>query len=159
MTKFGNSRAISRVKGFVETASSMHIPGIAGRSKFNFSYFIQQDPGLDFGDLVDSQLKDLLEKLKHFSRKSLLELTKEGAATFVVYKDWPPKSDFTWPSHVSKRVHWARFRLGSKLRLVGFVVPDDLNGVEDESGLIYDRNTFYVVFIDPDHKFWIGEKD
>ena len=155
---FQNSRAKSKLSEFTKAAASMHIPDIAGRSKFNFSYFTRQEPGVDFSDLDDVRLKHLLEKLKHFSRKPLLELRKERNALFIVYTNWPQNSSFTKPSHISERVHWARFRLGSTLRLVGFIVPDDIDGTKDENGVLYDRNTFYVVFVDPDHKFWPTEE-
>ncbi len=80
--------------------------------------------------------------------------------TLAYYQSFPKKSNFKFPPHVPHDVIWSIFRLGSKVRLIGFVIPEKLSGktIEDEAGkFVLDCNTFYVVFLDKDHKFYITE--
>ncbi len=54
---------------------------------------------------------------------------------------------------------WGRFRLKSKVRLVGFVIPEEFHDkIHEKTGLRFDKNTFYVVFLDKEHKFYKVEK-
>ena len=129
------------------------------RCKFNFSYFDDSQPaGSRFSDLTESQLRNILNSLKEFSRRSLDDWEKD-APRFVMYHNFPIKSEFTHPQHVPHQACWGRFRLGSKFRLVGFTVPAELDGTSHSSTRrVYDKNTFYIVFIDLDHRFWKTEK-
>ena len=41
------------------------------------------------------------------------------------------------------------------MRLIGFVIPEDFNHQEQNgSGYLFDSNTFYVTFLDENHKFY-----
>ena len=52
-----------------------------------------------------------------------------------------------------------RFRLDWAGRLCGFVVPHEYsNMVQSNNGHQFDCNTFYVVFIDDNHEFYIGNE-
>ena len=127
------------------------------KCKFNFSY-IDVNQSTPYKDLSDKQQKELFEKLKEFSGKSLDQWTSEPAGSggghrFENYGsnyDFELKSAFSRPRIVPTDVEWARFRLGGKFRLAGFVLPN--NQIDKCTNL--DSNTFYVVFIDPDHKFY-----
>ncbi|WP_191831309.1 hypothetical protein [Pseudomonas fluorescens] len=136
--------------------------GILKYSKINFKFFdVDQEPSSSFDDLSEIEAKSLLKKLHSFSGKSLNEWAQENAGgnglkVYARYNDFPKNSDFTHPPHVPHDALWGRFRLGNKYRLVGFVIPDLLHG-EGKSGFHYDKNTFYVVFIDKEHRFYKTE--
>lgn len=55
---------------------------------------------------------------------------------------------------------WGRFRLENKVRLIGFVLPDEHDGKEQKTGsnIRFDKNTFYIVFLDKNHQFYEVEK-
>jgi predicted component of type VI protein secretion system len=76
------------------------------------------------------------------------------------YGAFPAKSSFTHPKYIPHQADWARFRLGSKVRLIGFTVPAELHKTPHrKSGELFDKNTFYVVFLDRDHIFYLTEED
>ena len=82
-----------------------------------------------------------------------------GLKVLATYGSFPSKSEFVHPKHVPHQAQWARFRLESKLRLIGFTIPTELHkNTHNKTGEFYDKNTFYVVFLDRDHKFFLTEK-
>jgi hypothetical protein len=139
---------------------------IINRSKFNFSYFDFNPPGQDFVDWNtsegNSKLVKLINKLKEYTRESLSywENQKIGKgrkggkgkrqSCLEIYKSFPKKSEFKHPSHVPEDIWWGRFRIDNDTRLAGFVIPKALNKNNE-----YDCNTFYVVFLDENHKFYM----
>ncbi|EKO3952225.1 hypothetical protein KW437_21100 [Vibrio fluvialis] len=143
---------------------------IEARCKFNFSYFdANQTAGQSYADWnanvgIDSLL-NLIEKLENYTKESLNYWQNQragggGLKVLEFYGDFPAKSDFKHPSHVPADAHWARFRLGNKVRLVGFVIhPSAICDLKDDDRAKYDLNTFYVVFLDKDHKFYKTEDD
>ena len=134
-------------------------------SKFNFSYFdSSQEAGQDFSDWTNSQLCELLNKLKSYSKMSLdywrnERAGKGGLKVFATYCAFPRKSSFNHPKHVPHQAQWWRFRLGSKIRLIGFTLPAELHNTFHHRGEFFDKNTFYVVFLDRDHKFYLTEEE
>lgn len=126
------------------------------RSKFNFSYFDDtQDYGEKFMDLSQDELAKLFDDIKNFSRNSLLYWT---SPTFVIYGIFPSHSRFVYPKHIPSDVCWARFRLSSFKRLVGFIVPElHHQTLHSHTREYYDKNTFYVVFFDSNHDFYPSE--
>jgi len=137
--------------------------GILKFMKFNFNFFDkEQKHGSSFEDLTEDETKNLLNKIVNFSGKSLNEWAQEnaggnGLTVYARYNDFPKNSDFEHPVHVPHDALWGRFRLGNKYRLAGFVIPDALSGT-CKDGFCYERNTFYVVFIDKNHRFYKTEK-
>ena len=129
------------------------------RCKFNFSYFDHSQPaGQNFSDLSEEQLHTLINSLKEFSRSSL-EYWETQGPRFVIYNKFPTRTEFKHPQHVPHQVRWGRFRLGSRFRLVGFTIPSSLHSTpHHKTKKLYDKNTFYIVFIDRDHLFWKTEK-
>ena len=76
-----------------------------------------------------------------------------------IYGSFPKNSDFKHPKHVPHDGLWARFRLDNMTRLIGFMIPQDVDGKFDkDEGYRFDVNTFYVVFYDPGHCFYKTEK-
>lgn len=136
--------------------------GILKFMKFNFKFFdSEQKHGSSLDDLNEEEAKKLLKKLVSFSGKSLNEWSTEnaggnGLTVYARYGNFPKPSGFVHPVHVPHDALWSRFRLGNKYRLVGFVIPDALGGV-CRDGFFFEKNTFYVVFIDKEHNFYQTE--
>ncbi|PSW74292.1 hypothetical protein C9J41_05295 [Photobacterium sp. GB-50] len=86
-------------------------------------------------------LKSLINRLKELS-----VLTREEAFSqkqLKNYGDFPPrdKTDFFHPEHVEKNVAWGVIEgIGGLPRVAGFI----------------QENTFYIVFLDSNHRFWIS---
>lgn len=159
MSKGGKKFDNQRARGFIASISECSIESegdtITERCKFNFSYFDVQDAGQAFADWDQPALATLLDKLKEFSQKSLAYWRTQGGGRFVVYGKFPSKSDFKHPKHVPHQAQWARFRLESTVRLVGFVLPSDVHGTQHiKTKERFDSNTFYVVFFDENHLFY-----
>lgn len=79
--------------------------------------------------------------------ETLFEYCKESirakmGTKFKEYGEFPSKTNFKHPKHVEPDVNWCSLHVTGKAVLVGFI-----------SG-----NTFFVVFLDKDHEFWICEK-
>jgi len=80
--------------------------------------------------------------------KELSNLTRDEACTqqqIKIYGNFPAKdkTDFVVPGHIDKHAVWGVIEgLGGLPRVAGYL-----------SG-----NTFYVVFLDSNHKFWKSEK-
>lgn len=136
---------------------------ISKRCKFNFSYMdFSQPESKKFENLNEDRLIELLNKLFDYSKSSLLYWNNEKVGSgkkrrnvFEIYDNFPTNSDYNWPKHVPNDVQWARFRLNSTVRLIGFVLPRKYHKIKHEStNEMFDCNTFYVVFYDPDHKFY-----
>lgn len=151
---------------------TLEMSNIASRCKFNFSYLdISQQHGKSLIDWNEKSGNSLLvklnEKLKHYSKEPLEYWKNEpvgkgkkggdGARQHVleIYGDFPDNSAFIHPRHVPLGVNWGRFRLESDARLAGFVIPDNLAEKVDCNGCKFDINTFYVVFLDEHHKFYL----
>lgn len=134
------------------------------KCKFNFSYFVKQPAGQSFDELSHEKLHKLFDKLKEYSQQPLTywmsqPIGKSGRV-LSIYGDFPRKSEFTHPKHVPHQALWGRFRLEWADRLVGFIVPNSYHGkAHPATGERYDRNTFYVVFLDPNHKFYQSAKE
>jgi hypothetical protein len=86
-------------------------------------------------------LKVLIKRLKELS-----VLTRDEALTqkqVKNYGDFPPKdkTDFFHPIHVEQNVAWSVIEgIGGLPRVAGFI----------------QESTFYVVFLDSNHRFWIS---
>ncbi len=123
-----------------------------------------QTAGQKFQDWKECQLVKLMDKLKGYSSKSLEYWKKQRVGTgkhnvLEVYDNFPNNSDFKPPTHVPHQALWSRFHLENKARLIGFVIPCEYSNKEQHnSGYLFDCNTFYVVFLDKNHRFYITKK-
>lgn len=63
---------------------------------------------------------------------------------FSIYNDSPPKEKtmFTFPKNVPEDAHWARIHVTGSAVIIGHIVND----------------TFYVVFLDKTHKFYLTKR-
>lgn len=159
MSKSSNSRKDRFITEFPQSSLEDRECDIATRCKFNFSYFdSNQEPATDIAKWDEANLQDLFEKLRHYSQHALShwQRMKIGSSNHVleVYGSFPRRSEFKHPQHVPSDVDWARFRLDGKKRLIGFTIPKELCA----SNQRFDGNTFYVVFLDLEHKFYATKR-
>ena len=167
MNKFKNTKR----EAFLNNIPCISIDDVsnnlAKRCKFNFSYMdFSQSAGQKFEDWSKEQLSKLLNKLHDYGKESLKywksQKINSGRAkqnVLEVYDKFPNRTDFTRPKHIPHQALWARFRLERMVRLIGFVLPESYHqkkhlGTKE----FYDCNTFYVVFLDANHKFYITKK-
>lgn len=161
-SKFRNQKAANFLSNLA--TESIATSDITSRSKFNFSFFDpNQGACTDLGALTHEQLLETVEKIKHYSRSPLtywqtMRCGGGGLKILEIYGDFPKNSDFKHPKHVPHDVRWARFRMDNLGRLVGFLIPTEFgNYSSDDRRFFLDTNTFYVVFVDLEHRFYKTE--
>lgn len=139
--------------------------GISNKMTFNFHFFNrEQFFKKKYSDLSATELVKLWHHLVELSEKSLVDWIHEGMSTprspkYRNYRYFPNPSKYTHPANVPEYAEWAAFRLGSEQRLCGFVIPAEHHGVsfgDDKYPLC--SNTFYVVFYDHGHGFYVTKK-
>lgn len=112
--------------------------------KISFRYFdTTQKYASSFRDWqACGWLSKAMETLQGYCKSSLK--SQIDGDKFVVYGDFPPKERtmFVFPRSVPEDAEWARIHVLNKAVIVGHIVED----------------TFYVVFFDKTHKFWISDK-
>jgi len=163
MGKFKNRQKKSFLDSIPTTSLDNDADKITLKCKFNFSYFnANQDAGQDFNEWTQDELTKLLNKLKNYSEDSLeywKTQTSGDYSIFSVYDIFPQNSDFEEPKNIPHQAMWARFHLENKVRLVGFVIPDSYHGnAHPKTKETFDKNTFYIVFLDKNHLFYKTER-
>jgi hypothetical protein len=155
--KYKNSRKGSFLESIPLASIESTDDKLACKSKFNFAYFDDtQKSCQSFSDWDKDHLVDLLEKLRIFSREPLSYWENEG--TLVLYGGFPQRSSLKHPKHIPHQAFWGRFRLAQRVRLVGFVLPKEFAEARHSgTNFLFDCNTFYIVFLDKDHKFYLTE--
>lgn len=124
-----------------KTKSNTHF----GNFKVSFQY-------LDSSQKYASSFKDwqkagllskMLELLQGYCCRPLRE--QIDGTKFTRYGDFPQKDEtmYEFPSHVPEDADWARIHVNGPSVIVGHYVGD----------------TFYIVFLDKTHKFWLTKKD
>jgi hypothetical protein len=164
--KFKNHRQSNFLASIPRLACDSEVSQHAQYSKFCFAYFLKQDVGQGFEDWDHQKLCKLLNHLRDYGKSPLKHwqrtpIGKGSGHVLEIYGAFPDKAktEFTLPSSVPNDARWGRFRLDFATRLVGFVVPDALHDtMHATTNHRFDINTFYVVFLDADHKFYIPEK-
>ena len=157
--KFGNSKATNYLVSL--PVIELETSGIINRCKFNFSYLdLHQPLENPATELSADFMSGLIQKLKNYSSHPLSYWLHQrvgggGRSILEIYKKFPRPSDFTHPPAVPNDVEWARFRMEGAVRLAGFVVPSTLsNKLSDDGKFAFCGNTFYVVFVDLEHRFY-----
>lgn len=112
-----------------------------GNFKVSFQYF---DPSQKFASSFkdwqkDGLLSKAMETLAGYCKRPLVD--QIDGSKFTVYGDFPDNDNtrFERPAHVPEDARWARIHINGPAVLAGHVVND----------------TFYVVFLDKTHKFWL----
>ncbi|TAD97726.1 MAG: hypothetical protein EAZ97_12035 [Bacteroidetes bacterium] len=90
----------------------------------------------------DGLLSKMLELLQGYCSRPLLD--QIDGEKFSKYQGFPPKEKtwFSYPPHVPEDADWARIHINGPAVIVGHIVKD----------------TFYVVFLDKTHKFWLTKR-
>lgn len=169
MKKFKNPKKDSFLSKIITSSIDNKEDILTKRCKFNFHYMdFTQSAGQKFEEWNHDQLVKFLDKLKNYSEQSLnhwmhvkqrTSSHKRNHHVLEVYGDFPRNSEFIHPKHVPHQARWARFRLESEMRLIGFIIPDEFHYTRHPgTDLLFDCNTFYVVFLDKKHKFYITKK-
>lgn len=112
--------------------------------KVSFQYLdTTQKYGSSFKDWQQcgllSKAMDVLQGYCCSPLRSQIDGTK-----FSVYDSFPSeeKTMFVYPKNVPEDAHWARIHVNGPAVIIGHIV----------------RNTFYVVFLDKTHKFFLTKK-
>lgn len=103
----------------------------------------QCPPGQTFEEWQKSgRLAQLMIKFEAICKMTRPEA--EANQVLKVYGKFPSKSDFVQPAHIQGDVEWGTIQKigGQKPRLAGYIIG----------------NTFYPVFLDENHRFYISEK-
>lgn len=112
--------------------------------KISFQYLdTSQKFGSSFkGWQKDGLLSTALETLRGYCCSPLLE--QVDGNKFAIYGAFPPKDRtmFEYPIGVPEDANWARIHINNKAVIIGHVV----------------RDTFYIVFLDKEHKFYLTSK-
>jgi len=161
MKRFPNKRQANFLDQLPQKALTGDSCETVRQSKYNFAYMdFNQGAITSLENYGGKRTQDLFNKLKALSEFPLEHWKREPVGkgknhVLEIYGDFPKKSNFSHPKHVPHDVAWGRFRFGSALRLVGFVMPDKLQDVEHEKHRVpFDGNTFYIVYFDPNHEFY-----
>ncbi len=131
--EFDNSRKTDFLSGIPQASLDSKHDLTTVRCKFNFHYMdFTQSVGQKFSDWKYSQLKNLLDKFKIFSREPLTFWENERGGSgnnnwLEIYGNFPLRSKFTHPKFVPHQARWGRFRIGDHLRLIGFTIPLSYN--------------------------------
>lgn len=165
MTRPSNAKKDAFLKSIPTASVDSYDDKITDKCKFNFAYMdFSQPSGQRFEDWEKNKLDELLNKLHNYSKESLLYWTQQriGARSNTVleiYGKFPVNSEFTHPKHVPHQALWGRFRLEGRIRLIGFVLPSEYHHrPHPRTRQVFDCNTFYVVFLDENHRFYIIDR-
>ncbi|MES2589279.1 MAG: hypothetical protein V4622_09875 [Bacteroidota bacterium] len=87
-------------------------------------------------------LSKAMETLQGYCKRPLQE--QVCGVKFTIYKDFPAtdKTHYEYPEHVPEDACWARIHITGAAVLAGHIYKD----------------TFYVVFLDKTHKFYLTKK-
>ena len=125
-------------------SNSVNDPDFTSNFKLSFQYLdTTQKFGSTFRDWQScGLLSSMLETLKGFCYKPLFG--QVDGDKFAIYGDFPPtdKTMFDCPQSVPEDANWARIHITGAAVIAGHIVGD----------------TFYVVFLDKTHKFWMTKK-
>ncbi len=163
MKIFRNTQKTEFLKSIPTASLDSKDDKLASKMKFNFSYIdTTQEAGQNIEDWSEGQLHKFFKKLIDYSRENIeywknirIGSGKKRNSVCVIYGNFPSNSLFKHPKNVPHQVLWGRFRLEHSVRLIGFVVPNEYHEKRhDGNGKLFDKNTFYVVFLDSLHNFY-----
>lgn len=159
MSKYPNTKKESFLNSIPTISLDAIDTDLSIRCKFNFSYFdVQEGISQSFSDWAEHELIKLLEKLKEYSKFSLEHWKRQTVGrypVFAIYEQFPTNTDFQQPKFIPHQAEWGRFHLENTVRVIGFVIPHSYHDqLHPKTKTRYDRNTFYIVYLDKDHRFY-----
>lgn len=121
---------------------------VKSESSQNFTISLEdfdctQKPGSGYRDWQkEGLLSTLLEMLTGYCKRPLFE--QVDGKKFCVYGNFPPsdKTRFRLPLHIPPDAIWARIHVNNITVVAGHVI----------------ENTFYLVFLDKHHHFYLSKK-
>ncbi|TXJ27112.1 MAG: hypothetical protein E6Q24_09315 [Chitinophagaceae bacterium] len=126
----------SVIKEYTEERARASIDDVEECFVISLKHFDRKQ-GQRFHEWQESgMLADALETLSGYCS---LPLYKQYSDKFTLYGNFPERSAYTHPPHVPQDANWARIHVDGTHILAGHVF----------------RNTFFVVFLDQDHTFYI----
>ncbi|MGM8361633.1 hypothetical protein ACSV4D_06945 [Flavobacterium sp. ARAG 55.4] len=142
MPSFRKDKQKSIIKSTLESKKSVNDSSENFKVSFQFI-----DTSQKFGSTFkDWQKSGLLAKmLECFSGYCCNQLLQQvDGDKFSIYGNFPPKDKtlFSFPEFVPEDANWARIHITGKVVVIGHIVKD----------------TFYVVFLDKTHKFWLTKR-
>lgn len=102
------------------------------KQKYASSFLDWQNCGL---------LSKALEVLHGYSKSPVIY---DNSGKFTLYNDFPKSNEtlFEYPEHVTPDASWVRIHVNGPAVIIGHIIS----------------NTFYVVFLDKTHKFWLNQR-
>lgn len=144
MPKIKKEKQGSVIAAFLKEKQPITKDEAKNNFKISFQYLdTSQKYGSSFKDWQKcGLLSRMLEIFHGYSKKPLLAQIDGGK--FAAYEGYPPesKTKFVCPGFVPDDAQWARIHITGQAIVVGHIVD----------------NTFYVVFLDKTHKFWMTSR-
>jgi len=102
-----------------------------------------RNQGQSFENWEDDKLLALaVTKLQAVCALTRIEATRQQIIKEYPKGEFPPKSYFYHPKHISNDIAWCSMHIQGKECVIGY----------------FEDNVFNIVFLDKEHKFWITEK-
>lgn len=146
MSKFDLSKKKSNPISDVLSAKKSKLDKLKNQN-FNISFedfSSSQKYSSSFKDWQNDRiLSFMLDTLKGFCSRPLRE--QLDGSKFTSYGDFPDIQNTLYekPNHIPFDAEWARIHINGKSVIVGHII----------------ENTFYIVFLDKSHKFWLTKRD
>lgn len=141
---FRKNKPVSQIESILKEKRSVSDENLKSNFKVSFQYLdTSQKFGSSFEDWQKcGLLSAMLNTLKGFCCRPLLE--QADGKKFAIYGDFPPKdkTKYEYPSNVPEDANWARIHVNGPAVVVGHILTD----------------TFYVVFLDKTHKFFLTKR-
>lgn len=142
--KFNKQKEKSNFGKILEDKKSVNDNGAFDNFKISFQYLdTSQKYGSSFLDWQKcGLLSTMMETLKGYCCRPLIE--QIDGSKFTRYGDFPPseRTKFSYPIGIPEDANWARIHINNLSIVVGHIVS----------------NTFYVVFLDKKHNFYLTKK-
>lgn len=130
----------SSISEYLNKKTSVKDIAAEGLFVLSFKHY-DRNQGLSFYKWEeDGKLAKAVDVLSGYCQRPLKEQCDGN--TFCIYGDFPIESSFKHPSHIPEDANWARIHIDGTHVIAGHVV----------------QNTFYIVFLDHDHSFYITHK-
>lgn len=147
MAKFQKHKQESFLQSVLKAKkqSSVNDPERLGNFQISLQYYNDDQPSTGTLRIWQAEgiLADAIEVLSGYCKRPLRE--QIDGEKFSLYQGFPTpdKTDFTFPQNVPEDAHWARIHVKGKPVIIGHVVD----------------NTFFIVFLDKDHRFWLTKRE
>ena len=142
-SKFRNKEKSIITKALENKKSKIDIPTDNFRVSFQYLDTSQKYSSTFKDWQKDGLLSKAMETIQGYCNRPLRE--QIDGVKFTRYGDFPPKdkTKFIKPAHVPTDAEWARIHINGKAVIIGHLLD----------------NTFYLVYFDKSHKFWLTKRE